>query len=51
MGPGRCEVVEHLGDQQATVAVDETDGLKKGVATVGVQHQYTGAAGRAQVAT
>ena len=49
----RDYVVEHLGDPQAVLVVDETGDLKKGVGTVGVQRQYTGTAGRienAQVA-
>jgi SRSO17 transposase len=49
----RAYVVEHLGDPQAVLVVDETGDLKKGTATVGVQRQYTGTAGRvdnAQVA-
>jgi SRSO17 transposase len=49
----RADVVEHLGDPQAVLVVDETGDLKKGTATVGVQRQYTGTAGRienAQVA-
>jgi SRSO17 transposase len=43
----------HLGDDQAILVIDETGDLKKGRATVGVQRQYTGTAGRienAQVA-
>ena len=46
-------VVEHLGHQDAVLVVDETGDLKKGTASVGVQRQYTGTAGRienAQVA-
>jgi SRSO17 transposase len=39
-------VVEHLGDQDAVLVVDETGDLKKGTASVGVQRQYTGTAGR-----
>ena len=49
----RGYVVEHLGDPDAVLVVDETGDLKKGTATVGVQRQYTGTAGRienAQVA-
>ena len=49
----RDYVVEHLGDPEAVLVVDETGDLKKGTATVGVQRQYTGTAGRienAQVA-
>ena len=46
-------LVSHLGDPGAVLVVDETGDLKKGSATVGVQRQYTGTAGRienAQVA-
>lgn len=39
-------VVEHLGDPGAVLVVDETGDVKKGTATVGVQRQYTGTAGR-----
>jgi hypothetical protein len=49
----RDYVVEHLGDPEAVLVVDETGDLKKGTATVGVKRQYTGTAGRienAQVA-
>jgi SRSO17 transposase len=49
----RALLVEQLGDPQAVLVVDETGDLKKGTATVGVQRQYTGTAGRienAQVA-
>jgi SRSO17 transposase len=49
----RAYVVEHLGDPQAVLVIDETGDLKKGARTVGVQRQYTGTAGRienAQVA-
>jgi SRSO17 transposase len=49
----RAYVVEHLGDPQAVLAIDETGDLKKGTATARVQRQYTGTAGRienAQVA-
>jgi SRSO17 transposase len=49
----RTLVVEHLGDPGAVLVVDETGDLKKGTATVGVQRQYTGTAGKvdnAQVA-
>ena len=42
----RCHVVKHLGDQQATLVIDESGDLKKGTTTVGVQRQYTGTAGR-----
>ena len=49
----RDYVVDHLGDTDAVLVVDETGDLKKGDGTVGVQRQYTGTAGRienAQVA-
>ena len=39
-------VVEHLGDGDAVVVVDETGFLKKGNKSVGVQRQYSGTAGR-----
>jgi SRSO17 transposase len=39
-------VVEHLGDDQAVLVVDETGFLKKGTKSVGVQRQYSGTAGR-----
>ncbi|MET8982273.1 IS701 family transposase [Streptomyces sp. NPDC004539] len=42
----RAYVVEHLHDEDAVLVVDETGDLKKGTATVGVQRQYTGTAGR-----
>jgi SRSO17 transposase len=37
----RAYVVEHLGDPEAVLVVDETGDLKKGTTTVGVQRQYT----------
>jgi SRSO17 transposase len=49
----RDRVVEKLADPEAVFVVDETGDLKHGNATVGVQRQYTGTAGRienAQVA-
>jgi SRSO17 transposase len=49
----RDYLVEHLADSAAVLVVDETGDLKKGTATVGVQRQYTGTAGKvdnAQVA-
>ncbi|MFD8501113.1 IS701 family transposase, partial [Amycolatopsis sp. NPDC059657] len=39
-------VVEHLGDTDVVLVLDETGDVKKGVRTVGVQRQYTGTAGR-----
>ena len=44
----RGYVVEHLGDPDAVLVVDETGDVKKGVETVGVQRQYTGTAGRVE---
>ena len=49
----RDYLVEHLGDPEAVLVIDETGDVKKGASTVGVQRQYTGTAGRienAQVA-
>jgi SRSO17 transposase len=49
----RAYLIEHLGDPEAVLVIDETDDLKKGTGTVGMQRQYTGTAGRienAQVA-
>ena len=42
----RSYVVDHLGDDEAVLVVDETGDVKKGDRTVGVQRQYTGTAGR-----
>jgi SRSO17 transposase len=39
-------VVEHLGDENAVLVVDETGFLKKGNKSVGVKRQYSGTAGR-----
>jgi SRSO17 transposase len=39
-------VVEHLGDPDATLVIDETGDQKKGRATVGTQRQYSGTTGR-----
>ena len=44
----RAYVVEHLGDPQAVLVVDETGFLKKGAKSVGVQRQYSGTAGRVE---
>ena len=38
--------IEHLGDDQAVLVLDETGFLKKGVKSAGVQRQYSGTAGR-----
>src|ERR671933_501880 len=42
----RAYVVEHLGEPQAVLVLDETSFLKKGTKSVGVQRQYSGTAGR-----
>lgn len=44
----RGYLVDHLGDPEAVLVVDETGDLKKGSATVGTQRQYTGTAGRVE---
>ena len=46
LGDVRDWVVSHLGDPGAILVIDETGDVKKGTATVGVQRQYTGTAGR-----
>jgi SRSO17 transposase len=49
----RAYLVEHLGDPEAVLVINETGDRKKGSQPVGVQRQYTGTAGRienAQVA-
>ncbi len=42
----RSYVVEHLGDPDAVLVIDETGFLKKGSKSVGVKRQYSGTAGR-----
>src|SRR4051794_1283112 len=42
----RAYVVEHLGDLDAVLVLDETGFLKKGAKSAGVQRQYSGTAGR-----
>lgn len=42
----RAYVVEHLGDREAVLVLDETGFLKKGEKSCGVQRQYSGTAGR-----
>ncbi|WP_336246764.1 IS701 family transposase [Gloeobacter morelensis] len=44
----RRYVVEHLGDPDGVLIVDETGFLKKGTKSVGVQRQYSGTAGRTE---
>ena len=42
----RAYVMEHLGDPEAVLVIDETGFLKKGTHSVGVARQYSGTAGR-----
>ena len=42
----RSYVVEHLGQEDGVLVVDETGFLKKGTKSAGVQRQYSGTAGR-----
>jgi SRSO17 transposase len=42
----RTYVIEHLGEPEGILVVDETGFLKKGTKSVGVQRQYSGTAGR-----
>ncbi|HEX8132993.1 MAG TPA: IS701 family transposase [Actinomycetes bacterium] len=44
----RAYVVEHLGDPEAVLVLDETGFVKKGAKSVGVQRQYSGTAGRVE---
>jgi SRSO17 transposase len=44
----RAYVLEHLGDEQAILVVDETGVVKKGTASAGVAKQYTGAVGKVE---
>ncbi|MEU4134566.1 IS701 family transposase [Streptomyces wuyuanensis] len=44
----RGYVVEHLGDPEAVLIVDDTGFLKKGVRSAGVQRQYSATAGRTE---
>jgi SRSO17 transposase len=44
----RTYVVEHLGEPDAVLVVDETGFLKKGTKSVGVARQYSGTAGRVE---
>src|ERR671916_228201 len=44
----RSYVVEHLGDSEAVLVIDETGFLKKGTKSVGVKRQYSGTAGRTE---
>ena len=42
----RAYVIEHLGDPETVLVIDETGFLKKGSKSVGVARQYSGTAGR-----
>jgi SRSO17 transposase len=44
----RTYAIEHLGEDQAVLVLDETGFLKKGVKSAGVQRQYSGTAGRVE---
>src|ERR687885_1331536 len=44
----RAYVVEHLGDPDAVLVLDETGFVKKGRKSAGVQRQYSGTAGRVE---
>jgi SRSO17 transposase len=44
----RDYVIEHLGDRDGVLIVDETGSLKKGTLSAGVQRQYSGTAGRTE---
>jgi SRSO17 transposase len=41
-------VVEHLGEPEAVMGIDETGFFKKGVESVGMARQYSGTAGRVE---
>jgi SRSO17 transposase len=44
----RAYVIEHLGEPNAVLVLDETGFLKKGTKSAGVQRQYSGTAGRTE---
>lgn len=46
----RCYVVDHLGQEDAILVIDETGFLKKDMYSAGVQRQYSGTAGRIETA-
>ena len=41
-------VLEHLGDDESVLILDETGFIKKGQKSVGVKRQYTGTAGKTE---
>ena len=46
----RGYMIEHLGDDESVLIIDETGFIKKGQKSVGVKRQYTGAARRRRTA-
>jgi SRSO17 transposase len=44
----RDYVVEHLGDRNAVLTVDDTGSLKRGIRSAGVRRRYSGTEGRKQ---
>jgi SRSO17 transposase len=46
----RAYVIEHLGDPEAILVVDETGFVKKGTASAGVAKQYVGCVGKVEQA-
>ena len=46
----RAYAVEHLGDPDAVLVLDETGFVKKGSKSAGVKRQYSGTAGRMRTA-
>ncbi|WP_200897802.1 MULTISPECIES: transposase [Xenorhabdus] len=46
----RDYVIEHLGDEQGILIIDETGFIKKGTHSAGVQRQYSGTAGMGMTA-
>jgi SRSO17 transposase len=47
-GDLQAYVIEHLGDSEGVLVLDETGFLKKGTRSVGVKRQYSGTAGRTE---
>ena len=41
-------VVEHMGDPNGTLVIDESGFLKKGIKSAGVKRQYSGTAGKVE---